>query len=438
MKKYDEAVKCLDSFVNYEKKGFNSGVNFHLGGMRSALRKMGLSGKSFAAAHIAGTKGKGSVSTFTASILSEAGMRTGLYTSPHLLCLRERITIDGKMISERAFSEGFFYLMKTLEKRTIERLTYFEVLTLIAMWFFAGGRADAAVFETGLGGRLDATNVLSPLVCGITPISYDHTRVLGRSLRKIAGEKAAIIKKNAVCVSSRQEKSVLRVIKKRCVEVGASLVLADRYARCEIKKMEPKGTVFDIETPLRRYSDCYTVMPGEFQVDNAAVAVAICERMWHRIYRSDIDEDAVKKGIAKTFLEGRMEMVSFFPRIIVDGAQNAASAETLAGSVSKIFSWDNLVLIAGFCDDKDIKGSCAALSGIADTIIVTQAPTVRAAKPEKIVKCFNNRRVIVAENVEEALDRAICIAGEKGLILAAGSFYIASEVKRIINRKNAE
>jgi dihydrofolate synthase / folylpolyglutamate synthase len=431
MKKYEKAVGGLDALVNYEKKGFKNSEKFDLKRMRAASRKLYHPENAYVTVHIAGTKGKGSVATFAASILKEAGMSTGLYTSPHLSSPRERIRLNGKMISERDFAGSFFGVQEALGGGAA-KLTYFEMITLMAMWYFRFRKAEAAVFETGLGGRLDATNVLKPIVCGITPISYDHTNVLGNSLGEIAREKADIIKKGAVCVSSPQESAALRQIKNRCARVGARLLLAGKEVRSDIKKMSSTGSVFDVITPLRKYAGCRTVMPGEFQAENAAVALAICEEMWRVTRPGEIRADAVKRGIKNAFLAGRMEVLSAGPDVVIDGAQNAASASRLAGSIKKIFRYDKLLLIVAFCDDKDIRGACDALGKIADVIIVTRARTKRAANPEKIAVCFGAKKVIMASNAETALGRAFSIAGKGDLILAAGSFYLAAEIREIM------
>ena len=435
MKKYEETVEYLDTFLNYEKKGFKGGETFDLGGMRTALRKMGYPDRDYVSAHIAGTKGKGSVSTFAASILRSSGMRTGLYTSPHLSTPRERIRVNGKMISKAEFTDGLEYLKKILGKNAPGKLTYFEIFTLLAMWYFKTKKVEAAIFETGMGGRLDATNVIKPIVCGITPISYDHTRVLGRSLGKIAGEKAGIIKKGVVCVSSPQRSNVLKVIKERCDELDVSLLLAGKDLRVEIKEIRPEGTIFNITTPLKRYEDCRTGMPGEFQPENVLQAVIICEEIWKRTRPGEIKEHAVTSGIKKAFLMGRMEVLSSSPLIIIDGAQNSSSAERLVRSVRKTFDYNKLVLIAAFCEDKDIKGSCTVLSDIADVVIVTRARTSRYAEPKKIAGYFPGKKVIIAETVKDAITRAMVMAKKKDLVLSAGSFYLAGEIREIVKGK---
>jgi dihydrofolate synthase / folylpolyglutamate synthase len=437
MRKYKDALLYLDTFVNYEKKGFKRGTELDLGRVRAALRRLSRPDGKYASIHIAGTKGKGSVSVFTASILQASGMKTGLYTSPHLSTPRERIRFNGGMISKRDFAEGVFFLKKKLGNSANGKLTYFEIMTLLAMNYFAFKKSDIAVFETGMGGRLDATNVIKPVVCCITPISYDHTGVLGRSLEKIAKEKAAIIKRGTVCVSSEQKKSPLKVIEERCLQVNSRLILVGRQVNSVVKEFGPKGSLFDIITPSGRYGNLKTKMSGKFQTDNAAAAVAICEEARKRTDREELKEIEVRKGIGKAFIAARMEVLATSPFIVIDGAQNAASAEKISSSIRETFDHDKLILIAAFCEDKDIKGSCRAFSEIADTVIVTRARTPRSASAERIAGYFSRKKVIIAKSPAEALMKAKEISGKKDLILAAGSLYLAGEIREIVKGRTS-
>ncbi|MFA6636956.1 MAG: folylpolyglutamate synthase/dihydrofolate synthase family protein [Candidatus Omnitrophota bacterium] len=437
MKKYKDALLYLDTFINYEKKGFKRGADLDLGRVRAALRKLSRPERRYVSVHVAGTKGKGSVSAFTASILQRSGMKTGLYTSPHLSTTRERIRFNGRMIGKRDFAEAVFFLKKKLGNDANSKLTYFEIMTLLAMSYFAFKKSDIAIFETGMGGRLDATNVIKPVVCCITPISYDHTSVLGRSLEKIAKEKAAIIKRGSVCVSSQQKAGALKVIEERCLQVNSRLILAGRQVNSVVKDFGPRGTLFDIITPSGRYRNLKTKMPGKFQTENAAAAVAICEEVRKRTDRAELTESDVRRAVGKAFIAARMEVLASAPFIVIDGAQNAASAEKISNAVRETFNYDKLVLITAFCGDKDIKGSCRAFAEIADAVIVTRARTPRSANPVKIASCFSRGKVIIAESPGEALRRAKEISGKKDLILAAGSLYLAGEIREIVKGRTS-
>ncbi len=431
---YQQAVKYLDTFLNYEKKGFE-GVKkeMDLERVRSALKKLGRPEKNYPSVHVAGTKGKGSVAVFTRSILSETGYRTGLFTSPHLSDPRERIEVDGRSISREDLARTVELLMEMLPESSSKELTYFEIYTLLAMLYFSRQKVDAAVFETGLGGRLDATNVIQPRVAAITPISYDHTDILGRTIQKIAREKAAIIKRGSRCVSSPQKAGALEVIERRCLEVNVPLTLVGADLAYMPKTMLPDGSVFDVTTSRSVYQDCRVTMPGEFQVENAAAAVAICEDFCEKEKR--MDPQAVKRGIQKAFLPGRMEIISREPLILIDGAQNAASCERLKYSVEHIFEYDRLILLLGLSRDKDIKGVCSAFEGLADNIILTKSAHERALDPELIRGYIKGGDVKITASSREALGVALSKARKGDMVLAAGSFYLIGEIRLLAAKK---
>jgi len=435
MKTYKEAIRYLDSLVNYEKKGFKGGESFGLGNMRSALDLLGSPEDSFRCIHVAGTKGKGSVSVFAFSILRQAGMKTGLYTSPHLLSPRERIRLDGKDISEKDFAEGVFYLRRRLPRRILEKITYFEFLTLLAFWYFRKMRWSAAVLETGMGGRLDATNAVNSEVSVITPVSYDHTKILGKSLGKIAFEKAGIIKRRSVCVCSSQKRTALGIIKDSCRGKKARLILYGADIKAKVKEFSAEGSSVDIITPFGVYRNCRVGLAGLFQAENAALAAAAAGAFYKLVKRNEISSEAVKKGITKAFIPCRFEVLAENPVTVADGAQNAASCRVLASSVRKIFGPRKVILIAAFCSDKDIKGSCRALRAIADTVVATRARTARAADPSEIAGYFPGKNVMIARGAEEALAISKKMAGKNDIVLAAGSLYLAGEIRSLVKRK---
>lgn len=420
--------------MNYEKKGFE-GIKkeLNLERVRSALKKLGRPDRDYPSVHVAGTKGKGSVAVFTRSILSETGYRTGLFTSPHLSSPRERIQIDSGAISRKDLALTVELLMETLPESSPGELTYFEIYTLLAMLYFSRQKVDAAVFETGLGGRLDVTNVIQPRVAAITPISYDHTGILGRTIKKIASEKAAIIKRGTRCVSSPQKPGALEVIEKRCLEVNAPLTLVGVDLAYTPKTMDPAGSVFNITTARSVYKDCRTVMPGEFQMENASAAAAICEDFCEK--EKKVDPRAVKRGIRKAFLPGRMEILGREPLMLIDGAQNAASCERLKYSVEHIFEYDRLILLLGVSRDKDIKGVCSALAPLADTIVLTRSAHERALNPEIIRGHIKKRDVKITASSREALGYALSKARKGDMILAAGSFYLIGEIRLLAAKK---
>jgi dihydrofolate synthase/folylpolyglutamate synthase len=310
--------------------------------------------------------------------------------------------------------------------------TYFEMFTLTAMFYFKARGVDHAVFETGLGGRLDATNILDPDVCGITPISYDHMKVLGERIEEIAAEKAAIIKKDCRCVSAPQSEAALGIIKRRCGETGSNLSLVGDTITYDIHSLGPEGSIFDIHGEKGDYEGCHVRMPGDFQVMNCATAVGICENLSDKAGK-EIDPLALKRGIESAFIPGRMEILSLRPAILIDGAQNGESAAKLKYSVERIFKYDKLILLLGLCRDKDVESVCGELAPAASEIVLTKASADRAMDPHVIRGYIRGKKVSITSDVREALGTALRLAKKNDLILATGSFYVIGEVRQLLH-----
>jgi len=396
------------------------------------LNVMGNPEKAYPTVHIAGTKGKGSISVFTSSILVESGYKVGLFTSPHLMTIRERIVVNNKMITEEDLAFAVGELSSFLGNKPGSReFSFFEIYTMLAMLYFRMQHVDIAVFECGLGGRLDSTNVINPIVCGFAPISYDHFQVLGTTLEEIAGEKAAIIKTGTRCVSSHQTPQVMKIIEDMCTRHSVPLSVAGRDINYDVERLDEKGGCFNIYGRDRSYEKCSTLMLGRFQAENCAVAVGICEELelagTIKMYKS-----AVRTAISKAYLPGRMEILSRDPLLVIDGAQNAASAAELKYSVEEIFKYDRLILLLGLSSDKDIEGVCREFSQLADEFIVTRASVKRAADPYVIKGYLRGARSVVAEDAKEALGRAFSSARKNDMILVAGSFFLIGEVKQLL------
>ncbi len=431
MPSYKETLKYLDSFINYERIGLdNPGMDLDPGRLRNVLKRMKDPHRDYSCVHVAGTKGKGSVCAFTSSILEKAGYRVGLFTSPHLVTVRERIKTNGRIIGKSDIACVVERLKEYIDPRVADKeLTYFEVLTLAAILYFSLKKVDYAVFEVGMGGRLDATNVIDAKVCGISPVSYDHTGVLGTKIEQIAREKAAIIKKGAHCVSSPQRQPALRVIKDRCREENASLSLVGKDITCSTLHLDEKGSCVDVVGLNGHYEKCRINMPGDFQPSNCATAVGICEQL---LGAKGIDEDALKKGISSAFIPGRMEIICRRPMVVIDGAQNGDSAERLKYSVEQIFKYDRLILLLGFSRDKDIKSVCRHLVPMADEVVLTRASVNRAADPHLIRGYIKGKSVRITADVKEALGVAFSRAGKNDMILATGSFFVIGEVRGLL------
>ena len=438
---YRETIQYLESFINYEKiPVYPYKESLKLERIKDFLVTIGSPQESLRCIHIAGSKGKGSTCAFIAYIMREAGYSVGLYTSPHLSDFRERIRIlnpDSEilihhedfegMISEKELSDTVERLQPAIEKYNkgspYGALSFFEVYTAAAFVYFKEKKVDCAVLETGLGGRLDATNVVTPLVSAITPISYEHTQKLGKTLAEIATEKAGIIKSGSSSViSAPQEAEAGQVIRKKCEEAGADLQEIGK----DIVFQKDKGD-FSVKTRLTEYIHLKTNLLGDHQVVNASVAVGVVEAL--KPFGFDIGASAIRDGLAKTVWPGRCEVICRDPLIILDGAQNIASAQILKKAIKENFKYQKLILVLGISKDKDIKGICDQLRELADEVIVTKADNTRAIEPETLACHFKDKPVRMTHTVREAKILAQRIAHKEDLIVVTGSLFVVGEFR---------
>lgn len=431
---YQEATAYLESFVNYERlNSYDYRNSFKLDRMRALASLLGDPQKGIRSIHIAGTKGKGSTAAITHSILKKAGFKTALYTSPHLISFRERISINDELISEGDLLKILEKIRGAVEKMgEEEKPSFFEIYTAAAYIYFKDKKADFAVYETGLGGRLDATNIVEPLVCAITPISYDHIQILGSTLSEIAVEKAGIIKEGIICVSAPQEPEALEVIEKVCRMKGSRLILVGKDITFEETDSSDRGETFNVRGLLERYSGLELRLLGSHQVVNAATAIGIAESLslsGIRIGRASIIE-----GVKDAFWPGRLEVIGESPLLVIDGAQNKASANALANSVKKVFldkvRYRRLILVFGASKDKDIKGMLEELMPISDSVILTKSRVwERAMEPSAIKGLMGREDAALTSNTEDAIRMAVAMAGKDDIILATGSLFVVGEVR---------
>ena len=447
---YFQAIGYLKSFINYEKiSAWSYKESFKLKRFRDFLAIIGDPQEGLKCVHVAGSKGKGSTCAFISYILRQAGYKVGLYTSPHLNDFRERIRIlDHQVVKPVSRQAGgdfegmipqkeLLRLVKKL-KPAIDKfnlclkhrpLSFFEVYTALAFVYFKEKKVDFAVLETGLGGRLDATNTVNPLVCVITPISYEHTRQLGNTLREIATEKAGIIKRQKtggrrqklVVISAPQEKEALKVIKKKCKHTGARLYEVGKDIKYQ--KIDGSFTVFGLKAI---YPDLRTRLLGSHQLINASAAIGAVEAL--SFYRSQA-ANFIREGLYNTVWPGRCEVVSKKPLIILDGAQNTASVRVLKKAVKEKFSYKKLVLVLGVCNDKDIKGICREFYDFSDKIILTKANNPRATEPAELAGYFPAKGPYITGNTKEARSKALRLAGKDDLILVTGSLFVVGEFR---------
>jgi len=439
---YEEAVEYVDSLVNYEKRPeipYNK-RSLNLQRMRYFLNSLGNPHQGLKVIHVAGTKGKGTTSVIVASILKAGGFKVGLYTSPHLISPRERIRINGCLIKE----EEFAYFLSEI-KLKIDRLrkvspyltpTFFEVYTTLAFLYFGYQNIDLAVLEVGLGGRLDATNVVFPLVAVITQISFDHTKQLGNDLASIAKEKAGIIKEGAKVITSPQDGSVLRVIKDTCRRKNASLFEVGKDIKFERMDSTLKGQIFRIRTRERDYPFLFLPLLGEHQIVNAATAVGAIELLNEdEIF---VSSEAVVRGMRKVRWPGRVQVLSKEPLLLVDCAHNGASAQALANFLKELSVQGRIFLVLGILKNKDVEGIAKALCPLADEVIITEVNSPRTLPCEELKKRIGkicHKRMTIKGDIKRALYYAQSLANEEDLICVTGSVYLAGETLRYFKSK---
>jgi dihydrofolate synthase / folylpolyglutamate synthase len=442
---YQQTLDDLFSFVDYSlvrSFRFTEG-KFDLSRMRRLLDRLGNPQTSYPVLHVAGTKGKGSVSALCASALRAAGYRVGMYTSPHLHDYAERIQVDGQPIAHAELVALFAEIRPAVME--IAELTTFEITTALGFLYFARHGVNVAVVEVGLGGRLDATNVVDPLVSIITTLSYDHMAVLGDTLEKIAAEKAGIIKPGRPVVSAPQKDEALRVIQKTASTCEALLsVVGSEYRFTAVShsldgqdlavwRADEQPWMDDYLEGLGRtlWAPQHLRIPllGHHQVENSATAYAAL--MVARAQGLKIEVSAIQRGFASVVWPGRFELLRRDPPLVIDSAHNADSALKLRLALDDYFPGRPVVLLFGASEDKDVRGMFAALLPRVQRVIATQAVHPRALGAEKIVE-WVHRCGCPAEAVlplDQALRRALTLAGDEAVVVAAGSLFVAAAAR---------
>ncbi|NQT95616.1 MAG: bifunctional folylpolyglutamate synthase/dihydrofolate synthase [Candidatus Omnitrophica bacterium] len=423
----------LNTFTNYERLScYNYRKAYNLDRIKKLLLLLDSPQTKYPSIIISGTKGKGSTANLLASILKQAGLKVGLFTSPHLVSLRERIQVSGALISEKEFCKTLSFIKPVIKKYRLSRLTYFEVLTALCLLYFARKGVDIAVLEVGLGGRLDATNVTQPLLSLITPISYDHTGLLGNTIEKITKEKCGIIKKNSYVISGLQTKEALKVIKDTAAKKESKLLVVGKDINCKNIKVRLSGSIFDAYTPYSSYKGLSLKLVGKHQVDNALLALTAAEILKDE-FDFDIDKKHISSGLKRTEIAGRFQIISKSPYVILDSCQNKASAESLKNAFAATFGKKPLdILILGASSDKDIEGIGKTLCPMAKAVIFTKANTPRATEPKVLAKEMGKycREHYVAYDAKDALFFAKSLCAKKGTILIAGSLFLVGDILR--------
>ncbi len=438
---FQRALRYLSTLADYERQRIvrYNPVNFNLDRMRTLLKKLGNPQDSFRSVHIAGTKGKGSTCAMTAAMLQGCGYKVGIYTSPHLIDIRERIVINGEMISEADFGR-LVRNVQPIANKLKPAATYFDVLTAVAFKYFAEQKVDIAVVETGLGGRLDSTNVLKPEVTAITSISKDHMAQLGHTLTAIAKEKAGIFKPGIPAVTVQQTPEVEAVLKQVSTEVGAPLDITGKTIefsyRFESSRLMGPHNRICLSTPNSKFEHLAVPLLGEHQAINCGLALSILDRLKTRGLA--ISDAAVMAGLAKTNVPGRMEMVNAMPRVLVDGAHNAASLDAMLKAIGQHIPYDSMVVIFGCCADKDVPGMLERITAGADKVIFTKVNNIRSANPGELAATYTElygKMAQVAPTLEDALAIANRAVTKEDLICITGSFYLVGEAKQYFAAK---
>jgi dihydrofolate synthase/folylpolyglutamate synthase len=424
----NSSLDYLHSLTNFESYLHKLTVNdFHLDRVKELLKAIGNPEKNLRIVHVAGTKGKGSTCAMIASILQHAGLKVGLYTSPHLHRLNERIRILDQ--SNLHSADEFTGCISDQQLSTIVNaihpaiaaienkgwvLTFFEVLTVIATVYFAQEKVDIVILETGLGGRLDATNAFDSVIAVITPISLDHMKILGTTLKQIALEKAAIIKSSRQkVVIAPQEETVMEVIKNRCKEFGITPAI-----------------IFPAQQrPLK------VGLRGRHQMANASCAAAVIEQLVSLGIK--VSEESFEEGLKQVRWQGRFEELKDKPTIVVDGAHNPASIEILAKTILDEYPHRRVILVLGLSADKDITGVCEPLKLISDCIILTKANNPRSYNfsRQEAHDLFVSKEWFMTDNVSDALFLAVSKARKEDVIVVTGSLFVVAEVRELVKKR---
>ncbi len=445
---FDETIRFLYSRVNVEAmrpKKISPQV-WKLDRMEALMEALDNPHRAFKSVHVAGSKGKGSVCEMASAALIGCGVTTGLYTSPHVCDIRERIRLNGEMIADQEFVALVSEVALAADsiKRRFGPATYFELLTAVAFLYFAREAVDVAVVEVGLGGRLDSTNILTPEVAAVTAIQLEHTLILGDSLDKIAREKAGIFKPGVAALTIPQQKPVvLEALKDSATKAGTTLAVVgqniDFSYRFETSAQLGPHMRVSLSTPRLQFEHAAVPLKGEHQALNCGLALSILDRLKERGFA--ITERGAVLGLSRTQNPGRFEQIYAQPRLIVDGAHNPESIHALMKSLGAHLRYDSLIVIFGCASDKDVAGMLHRLGSGADKVIFTRVSgNARAADPRDLQRRFaeiSTKMSQTAPSLKEAINVAAKAAQRDDLICVTGSFYLAGEAKRLIEERKA-
>jgi dihydrofolate synthase/folylpolyglutamate synthase len=417
-------TNCLSAMYGLRRFGIKMGLDT----IRKILAELGNPQDQYGSIHVAGTNGKGSIASGIASILKTAGYRTGLYTSPHLETFNERISINGKHISN-ARVVAAYEAVKNVHHGSREP-TFFEFATAMALYDFGQEGVDWAVIETGMGGRLDATNIVKPAVSIISNLSLEHQDYLGNTLAQIAGEKGGIIKPGVPVVTGVRQPGALSVLNDIAASKSAPVFRLGKDFRVRRKS----GNLFTFFGIQNRWPNMKTSLMGRHQVDNAAISLTACELLNRG--EVTISEEDCRKGLSDLSWPGRLEIVCKAPRIILDGAHNLAAAQNLATFLAQETDQRPITMVIGILDDKPYKAMLSALIPVAQKVIFTQPKIERGLTPETLYAEARQygKEMIVLPDVDQAVQQAVSQTAPQDVICIAGSLYVIGEAKTALSQ----
>jgi dihydrofolate synthase/folylpolyglutamate synthase len=434
---YRQAIDYLFKRTDYEKEEalrYNI-TTFSLERMEKLLSLLGDPHSKIPTVHIAGTKGKGSTATMLAKMLEANDYKVGLYTSPHVLNLHERISINSEMVSESEMRDLLNRVYAPVEKMSkTDPPTFFEIMTALAFMYFTDKQVDIAIIETGLGGRLDSTNVIKPAVIGITSLSIDHQQQLGETIDSIAMEKAGVLKRGVPVVTVQQEPAAMNVLRTTATSLKAPLSVTggdiDFSHRFETSREHGPHTRVCLTTPTSKFEHLKVPLHGKHQAINCGLALAMLDKLKSVGFK--IDNEKASEGLQKVSLPGRMEMISNDPRVMIDAAHNAASIRALIHAIGQNIPYDSMVVIFGCNNDKDIMGMLHELQYGADKVIFTRSNSAKAVSPEDLAEMYTElcgKMCQSAPSLGPALQLAKSAVSKEDLICITGSFYLIGQAK---------
>lgn len=429
---YEEAIGWIHSRLKF-------GIKPGLERMRWMLEELGNPERHIKCVHLAGTNGKGSTLTYMRYMLENAKYKVGTFTSPYIETFNERISVNGTPIADEEITELVKMVKPVVEKldeTDLGEATEFEIITVMAICYFGKVNfCDVVLFETGLGGRFDSTNVIHPVLTIITNIGHDHMHILGNTLGEIAYEKAGIIKSGVPVITGVQDEEALQVIQKVAKESQANLYEMGNHFTALHKQSSEDGEQFDFTCPFASFEDVRITMKGSHQVGNAALALMAV--MYVKTYLSFlIEEEEIRTGLQEAYWVGRFEKLQSNPDIIIDGAHNPEGIESLVKTVESHYKDKNVIVLFTALGDKQLHNMVGQLESIADEIIFTTFAFDRAILAGELASYAKEESKLVFENWKEAIDTKVEMLGENDVFIITGSLYFISEVRKYIREKN--